>query len=408
MGMQTALARCGLMVSLVVAGSSLRAQMAGVALGVPGTQAPEVVPSTGTVTGLVMAQDTQRPVRSAEVRLQRVTPEGGGEGQQRFGNFSVTGNIRTDMDGTFTASGVAVGDYYVLAAAVGYVSQGALLRSQVAAGGDPTALLAALPVVRVTADSASNVTVSIQRGGVIAGHVEWEDGSAASGVSMSAVLTAATPAMTQAMRGLLNFQVSQPSAQTDDRGNFRIAGLASGEYTVSATVQNSSQSGGMGRLPGYNSPIRVYVPGVFRKADAKAISVRAGDERTDARLVIDLRGLHTVSGHASSANPGEGVATGGVHLLDPTDSGLQIQSQIEADGSFKLKYVPPGTYMLRITGANSQAPTIGNFRGGRGGDRDNGGSQPKGVAYQDFSTTITVSDTDVTGVAVSLVPKPSQ
>jgi hypothetical protein len=392
------------MVSVVVAGSSLGAQVVGGVSGMPGVaaQAPAVEPSTGTVTGVVIAGDTQRPVRLAQVQLQRVTPEDGGQGGGRFGNYGGAGNVRTDVDGTFTAKGVPVGDYYALVSAAGYVSQGALLRAQVAAGADPGALLAALPVVRVTADSSSNVTVTIQRGGVIAGHVEWEDGSSASGVSVIALSTIpVTGATSTALQRFPNLGPG-PQMQTDDRGNFRLTGLASGEYVVMATMQIASQTGTVGRPQGF-SMLRVYAPGASRKADAKPISVRAGDERTDARIVIDFRGRHTVSGQANSSNPGETVASGNIQLIDGSDSTLNVFGQVDADGSFKLRYVPPGTYTLRITGANSQAPAM--FRGGgRGGDRDNGGTQPKGVAYQDFATTITLSDTDITGVAVSLVP----
>jgi hypothetical protein len=360
---------------------------------------------TGTVTGTVIAQDTERPARLAQVELVAL-PQTGAGGPMSGGMVTA----RTDLDGVFTASHVPVGDYYVLATAAGYVPTGALLRAQVAAGADPIALLGALPQVHVAAENTSNVTVTMQRGGVIAGHVEWEDGSPVSGVSVNAASTAATPALPQAVMGVLSAGGGRPLALTDDRGNFRIVDLASGDYLVQVLVDIG---GRFGASPGYYlqqapSRVRVFAPGVFRSGDGKAVSVRAGDERTDARVVIDLRGLHTVSGHASSLSPGETVAAGAAYLTDTTDNTLQIQSQIEADGSFKLRFVPPGTYTLRITGGNSVAPSFGNFRGGRSGDRDNAGRQPRGVAFQDFATTITVSDTDVTGVAVSLVPVQSQ
>lgn len=391
--------------ALLLGFTSLRAQDVSNTNGPRPTQTAE--PSTGTVTGMVIAQDTQRPARFATVQFQRVTAAEGPSpsGQGNFGGPLI---VRTDIDGMFTAVRVAVGDYYVTATEAGYISQGALLRAQVAAGGDPAALLAAVPVVRVTPDSTSNITVNIQRGGVIAGHVEWEDGSVASGVSVNVTSTTAAQIpqganpLAQALRGLQSFAAGQPFAQTDDRGNFRVGGLATGEYIVTGTMQAPSQIGGVGRFPVYSSLIRVYAPGVFRRADAKTVSVRAGDERTDVRMVIDLRGLHTVSGHASSAT-GESVATGIARLTDNSDTSLQPQAQIEADGSFKLRYVPAGVYTLRITGANSQPQNFGH--GGRG-QGDGGG--PKGVGFQEFSTTITVSDTDVTGVGVSLVAVQSQ
>ena len=124
---------------------------------------------------------------------------------------------------------------------------------------------------------------------------------------------------------------------------------------MTATVQSFSQIGGGGRQQGFASPIRVYAPGVFRRGDAKVTAVRAGDERTEIRIVIDLRGLHTVAGHASSANPGETVARGNVVLVDSTDNSLNLYGQLDAEGSFKIRYVPPGTYTLRISGAELAA-----------------------------------------------------
>jgi hypothetical protein len=354
--------------------------------------------AAGTVTGTVMAQDTQRPVRFAQVQLQGVVAPSTASQSRSFGFGGGTGsvNLRTDVDGTFVAGGVAPGDYYVTATATGYVSERAQMQAQVAAGADPNALLASLPQVHVTANATSNVVLTLVRGAALAGHVEWEDGSAAAGIAVQAAPSVANTALPSALRVVQGFGGGTPYATTDDRGNFRMSGLPTGDYVVSATIQPTSQQGGFGRGGQYSAPIRIYAPGVFRKSAAKPVSVRAGDERTDVRLVLDLQGVHTVSGTVVSSSPGQTVASGRVALTDASDSSLQIQGSIGTQGQFKLPYVPPGTYTLQISGASTAVANNGFNR--------RGGNSTAGVSFQPFSQTLIVGETDVSGVAATLIP----
>jgi hypothetical protein len=379
------------------------------AQGVAAPPVPQIVvapqqPSgpTGSVTGTVIAQDTSQPARFAEVMLQRVAPastdtsgrQGGG-----FGGFGGMSQARTEVDGTFEISGVAAGDYYVTAGAPGYIPEQALLQAAFAAGADPADLLARIPVVHVTADSASSINLTIQRGSVLAGRVAWEDGSAASGIMVMATLTPQPPALPGSLQVIRSLGSGASTAMTDDRGAFRIAGIAAGEYLLQAVIESHTfTTGGFGRVPQVVSPIRIYAPGTFHKASAKPITVRNGDERDDVRLVIDLRGLHTVSGQATSASPGQSVASGRVTLRDATDPTLQLMGSIQPDGSFTVRYVPPGSYTLQIGGASSQANS------GFGGRGRGGGSTGGGTSFQPFTMPITVSDSDLTGVSTPLTP----
>jgi hypothetical protein len=311
------------------------------------------------------------------------------------------------VDGTFTMSGVAPGDYYVTAGAQGYIPERALLEAAVAAGADPADLLARIPVVHVTADSTSSINVTMQRGGVLAGRVFWEDGSAAAGVSVSVTPSVPLPALPASLQMIRSPIFSSTTAVTDDRGAFRIAGIAAGEYLLQATIESRGGFGGFGgfgRGQQIVSTIRIYAPGTFHKASAKPITVRNGEERDDVRLVIDLRGLHTVSGQATSASSTQTVASGRVTLRDPTDPSLQLMGSIEPDGSFRVRYVPPGSYTLQIGGASTQASRV--FGGlGRGGGRpgDGGTSGSGGTAFQPFTMPVTVTDSDLTGVAAPLI-----
>jgi len=257
------------------------------------------------------------------------------------------------------------------------------------AGSDPGALLAQIPVVHVTADGMANVTVTMQRGGTISGRIVWEDGSPAAGLTVQAVSTDTNVALPAALAGIQTPGL-QTSATTDDRGGFRVSGLPSGNYVVMTTIQ-SRGFGGFQQRGAMTAPIRVYGSGFFHKADAKPINVRAGDERSDVRMVIDLHALRTVTGHAAANTPGLSVESGRVSLTDTTDSTLQLQGTIDKNGQFIVKYVPPGNYTLQVSGASSSPNQYGSLR-----------NSTPGVAFQQVSQAVTVGDTDLSGVAVSL------
>ncbi len=360
---------------------------------------PSQAGPTGSVTGTVIAQDTQKPIRFAQVQLQNVASVTGASGGRNFGGLG-GGTARTEADGTFIATNLAPGDYYVTASALGYIAERSLLQAAVNNGSDPAQLLAGLPVVHVDADSSSNVTVTLQRGGTLAGRVVWEDGSAAAGVTVNA--TSATQQSTQLPAPLSGLQLGGfgQLTMTDDRGNFRISSLPSGDYLLQAVIQSRPQFGGQfaGRGPQTVSTLHVYAPGVFRKSAAKSYSVRVGDERTDVRLTIDLHSLRTVSGHVTSSNASQNVASGRVSVTDASDSSLVLQGSIDPDGNFIIRYVPPGNYTLAISGASTQAG--GGFRG-RGGDSS---SSTPAITFQPFSQPIVVTDADLSGFAATLAP----
>jgi hypothetical protein len=344
---------------------------------------------SGSVSGTVIAQDTQKPVRFARVQLQSVASASGGQG--RGGGFA---SAQTDADGTFTAVNVAPGDYYVTATAPGYIPERALLVAQVNAGADANALLASVPMVRVAADGTSTINVTLERGGTIAGRVSWEDGTPAAGLTVSAVLTAQATAQLPGPLQSLQFTGNNASAITDDRGDFRITGLTGGDYFVTTVIQSRIPTAGRGQQA--VSSLTVYSPGVFLRSAAKAVSVRNGEERDDMQLTVDLRSLRTISGHVSSSNSGQNVASGRVTLTDQSDSTLHILGVIDANGNFVIKYVPPGSYTLQIAGASTQA---------NGGYRGRGGSSGGGVSFQSFSQPVVVTDADLSGFAATLNPQ---
>ena len=341
----------------------------------------------GAVTGRVICSDTQHAARFANVMLipvEEVSNPGRDGGGRRSG-------ARTDLDGMFTAANVQPGDYYVSASSTGYVSDGALVA---ASGGDQASALAKLPTVHVAASSVSTVNVSLERGGVIAGRIQWDDGSPAAGVQVNAVAAVNNGQDLGRMYGFFggpggNF------AQTDDRGQFRLNGLAPGTYLVRANVQTPVPGDALGRgFGGRQMNVGMYAPGKVRRMDAQTVVLHAGEERDDVNVVMDLNALHRVTGRVG-ATAGT-VASGTVRLTDSQDSTLTRSAQINSDGSYTLMYVPAGNYQLAVPFASSTPGQSGRTRGGDG--------QTNGTSFQPFQQAVNVTDGDLTGVNVTLTP----
>jgi hypothetical protein len=360
-----------------------------------------------TVTGRVTCSDTQQPARFATVVLISVEEASGSPGRRGFGQRA---SGRTDLDGTFTME-AEPGDYYAVASATGYASTVAEAEARLAAGATTADLLRQLPQVHVAENGGGPVNLTIDRGGVISGKLQWDDGSPAAGVSVVAMSTTnpttigpggMTGGMTDVLR--LSMQLGGGLGQgqfatSDDRGVFRLMGLSPGSYWVRATVMTPLAEPGAAGFGERLSNVTMYAPGKVRRSEAQTITLKAGEERDDVIFMMDLRALHTVSGHVGGTGGGT-VASGTVRLTDSQDSTLAPWGFIEPDGSFVVQWVPAGTYTLGVTNASSTASRV--YFGGRG--QRGGGGGDGGTRFQSFQESLTVSDADVTGVSVSLTP----
>jgi hypothetical protein len=144
---------------------------------------------------------------------------------------------------------------------------------------------------------------------------------------------------------------------TDDRGQFRLAGLAGGEYLVEVflTTLKGVITGFVG---GQSADYRdrydlvAYSGGVFREKDAVPVKVAAGEERTGADVEIPLAKLHRVSGMVVHGPLGQIVNAANVSLryADDKDSIATVEVD-KADDGFHFEFVPEGEYVLEVKDA---------------------------------------------------------
>jgi carboxypeptidase family protein len=290
----------------------------------------------------------------------------------------------TDDSGVFDFTELPGGRYTVSVSKSGFVSL---------SYGQRRPLQSGTPLQLGDGQQLKGVDFQLPRGSVIGGHVFDEDGDAMPGV------------MVRVMR----YQYQQGerrltpagTAQTDDKGQYRVWGLMPGDYYVNAVSRitigpafgPAGGRGGRGAAFGQGPAGRAgpladalaavgggniaalvgggdqesvnyaptYYPGVASVNDAKAVTVGLSQELLEINFGMQLVKMSRIAGRVT--NPDGSPATrGNVNLmLDSAGSrgnqmGATFGSRINWDGAFSLGNVPPGRYVLRARGDDTDTP----------------------------------------------------
>jgi len=201
------------------------------------------------------------------------------------------------------------------------------------------------------------------------------------------------------------FNPLMPATTSDDRGHYRISGLAKGKYAVKAELPTNQMISGLGSgssslHSNFGDALVIYSGGVFREKDIKPIEVGAGEDVNGVDLVFPVDDLHLVSGTVTAKTDNHPLNSGWVNLKDPDTKATLRGTKIEEDGSFKFNYVPEGQYELVTS---------------RAGDMDQ--NAPAGAmvqmvnpmflkSYQDATMPIEVKG-DQTGLVVQVADQPA-
>jgi hypothetical protein len=372
----------------------------------------------GTVTGHVTCGDTQRPARFAKVILfgvpAEITPPAEPNAKSPTAADYKKANdalsmvqTQTDINGGFVVSGVAPGDYYVFASVPGYLTPDSIVQAAYEGGADLNELLPGIPVVHVASERSTEASLTVERGAAVSGKVTWDDGSPAGRVMVSVIAAKGKKKPLPPQVGLLGFNNMEGLlAMSDDLGHFRLAGLAAGEYLVEGQLQTRSRyamENGMVNFKGPgDSPLTVFAPAAFHQADAKAITLHTGEERTDVEMTFNLAGMHSVSGRVASMEDHHGINAGLVKLEDTQDKEFSRSTSIDANGEFSVTFVPPGTYNLLVTNARDTEPSKEKPKDSLYSFQTVADTIVR--SYQDGKQAVVVTDSDVTGQNLELVP----
>ncbi len=245
----------------------------------------------------------------------------------------------TGADGKYTLTDLPAGVYAISVTRTGYAPQTYGRGRQ----------LAGAPVTVANGQHVANVDLWLAPSHSIAGRILDEDGTPFAG----AVVEALVP-RTEAGKETLTI-VAQ--TESDDRGEFRLHGLAQGQYYVSASdpaFRSVATAKGVQRY----SP--TYYPGVSFADQAKPVSAAANEPpRIEFRL--KLVPPARVSGQLV-VEEGRELLNGAMVMNGRDSEGLPAPAPedllLMPDGRFRFGQVFPGRYLIRAraqTGASSPA-----------------------------------------------------
>jgi hypothetical protein len=295
----------------------------------------EKVSPTSTISGRVVTAAEAAPLKSARVVL---VPE-----RKTTGNPQVY-SAMSDDDGKFHIKGVPAGRYRFFASHNGYVDQ-----QFQSAGVDKGGVLALR-----AGEEVKDVLFRMTLAAVITGRVDDEDGEPMANIQVLA-LQRPSEEEREDNPWLRHTELSAATGgQTDDRGQYRLFGLKPGEYYIRAIDQFMPTTMTMGTasddwalhesLGSQYAP--VYYPGVNQVGQAEAVLVRPGEEGEADFILRRVRTVE-VSGKVVGVD-GKSAIDCYVELIETpaTEFSLNLNASPDSKGEFKIRGVPPGSYML--------------------------------------------------------------
>ncbi|MFN7944177.1 MAG: carboxypeptidase regulatory-like domain-containing protein [Blastocatellia bacterium] len=290
--------------------------------------------ATGVITGRVVSDDG-RPIPHASINII-------GSGRRMLsGRMSIV----TDDEGNFQADGLDPAPYLVTATAPGYVMTADNRAVDLFDPGQPDYVYLG-----------ESVTITMMKGSVITGKVTSDSGDPVIGVQVRAMRV--RDANGRPVTAASGFGASMiGSRTTDDRGVYRLYGLAPGAYVISA-----GGSGFSVRMTPYDARMPIYHPSSTRDA-ASEITVRSGEEVSGIDIRYRAERGSAISGKVTGAPAGgtSGVALSVTSInLRQASSGVVIASTfippVGDQNGYAFYGVANGEYELVATrgGANDE------------------------------------------------------
>ncbi len=321
----------------------------------PRDTAATVKKGTGVIRGRVVAADTGRPLRRAQIRL--TSRE---ETEPRA--------TSTGTDGRFEFRELPPGRYSLSVSRSGY------LRWQY---GQRRPFEAGRMIQLEDGQVMDRVDFSMPRMSVISGRVFDEMGEPIADVGIFAMRMSY-------WQGRRRLVPAGSSARTDDSGQFRVLGVSPGDYFVLATIRETWVVEGEKREVLAYAP--TYYPGTAAAIEATRIRVPIAQEVSGIDLSLVPGRAAKVAGRAldSRGMPVGGQSVGiSQEIMGPMGGTMMMvaSARTNPDGSFEFKDIPPGEFRIQLR---------------LGADKDR---QPEAVAQP-----LVVAGTDIEGLALVTSP----
>ncbi len=247
----------------------------------------------------------------------------------------------SDPEGRFVFENVEPGTYQLTAERAGFLRQ---------AYGSRTLPYPGTPITLSAGQHLRDLEFKLLPQGVISGRVVDEEGEPVPQVQVMALRTGGGRAGAS-MRG---------GAMSNDVGEFRIAGLAPGRYHLRAMPMSFGRFFAEAVRPGNpNAPEEgfrpTYYPGTTDRAGAAVIEVGAGQEVPGIMILLRRGPLYRIQGKVVGLTAEHPAREVRVALMprgrDEPFLGIAGSpgASVQADGSFLLTQVAPGSYYVAVT-----------------------------------------------------------
>jgi hypothetical protein len=322
----------------------------------------------GRITGRVTDASSEAPISGARVTLTMVLDVPGGTFGRRP-RQSITG-----ANGTFAFDGLEPGQYVLNIDKTGFGSY-----PDVFGDGPPERLI-------VDANHQDpQLRIALNKGAVIAGRILNAAGEPEADLQVSALRRTDKA-------GPLGF-AQTGNAATNDLGDFRIAGLAAGDYLLLAAVHrrgpfDAIQNGATMTV----AP--TYFPGTLDQNAARIITLAPGQGVAGVEFAIVTVAAFRVSGVVvdQAGRPSPHAMVTLIPDMRTSASFMPMMAIAADDGTFAIGEVVPGTYRVNAN-ANESGPAGGIGAGSFGfAVASDGAASGPG--------SITVSSADITGLTV--------
>jgi hypothetical protein len=255
--------------------------------------------------------------------------------------YEPTFKAKTDQDGNYRITGVPSGTYYLAPAAPSFV-----VSNKGNAGGET--------IVVIGGETVEGVNFELVRGGVISGKVMDAEGRPV--IEQPISLVNADTALNQRVSVYPIQQI-----HTDDRGFYRMFGIAAGRYKIAAGQGDERFYVGLGR----SSYKQTFYPDVFDSSKASVIEVVEGSDISNINITLRAVQTFAVSGRVIDGENGQPIA--GVRFGLQTIASEQrgsytgIMMPSNSQGNFKLENLRPGNYgifIMREPGSDLQSEVV--------------------------------------------------
>jgi hypothetical protein len=314
-----------------------------------------------SVSGIVVKLESGVPLSRATVFLQIDGTPGRG--------YAIT----TSNDGKFSFDDVIPGKYRLAVTRDGYVPAG-LGTAGPEGCGAPIAVEAGL--------QRTDLSIAMAPAGAITGRLYDREGEPAANVTVQAIKST----YQNGGRVLTSVQ----TAQTNDIGEYRLFFLPPGGYLVAAALENRVETALKEELaapplttsvapmppilpgrtvnglptPATSGPriAPLYFPSSSDPKTATPVEVRAGETFQGADMIVSRVELRSIKGKVQNADAREAFQRMTVSLISgiaQPNGGAVRSVNVQADGSFEIPSVFPGSYTLLASGVDSIGRLIG-------------------------------------------------